>query len=158
MEKTTFRHLFGWGILAATVLLSSIPIAAHELVHSENTRRNVSGIQMNMGNGKPLFRGMPIPKDAQALENLKARKLKTQTRTENEIPVTSVIDEDFIYFTAGTEDEPDSETIEDINTWIIPDSYFHQPGWMGSGVQQAGGTCALAYPDYGGCINTPMGD
>ena len=113
---------------------------------------------MNMGNGKPLFRGMPIPKDAQALENLKARKLKTQTRTENEIPVTSVIDEDFIYFTAGTEDEPDSETIEDINTWIIPDSYFHQPGWMGSGVQQAGGTCALAYPDYGGCINTPMGD
>ena len=120
----------GGGWWGAIGLVSSSPMAAHELVQSENTRRNVSGIHMNKENGKPLFRSMPVPKDAQSLENLKARKLKTQSQTKSDIPVTDLVDEDFIYFTAGTEEVPDSETIEDSN-WNIPDSDFNQQGGRG---------------------------
>ena len=152
MKKTTIKHLAGGSILAVTLLFSSIPVAAQELIQSESIKRDLSGVLVDKETGKPLFRNMPFTENRQKTENNKSHH-----QTEDDIPVNTVVDEDFIYFTAGTEDEPDSELIGD-SDWNIPDSYFHQSGWTGTGVQQAGGTCALAYPNYGGCINTPMGD
>ena len=158
MKKTTFKKLFMSGTLVASLLFSSATINAQELIQPENVRRDISGVIINKDNGKPLFRNMPIPKDSQSLGNLKKQLNAPHTLNDSDIPVITVVDEDFVNFSAGTEDVPDSEMICDYDTWSIPDSYFHQPGWTGMGVQQAGGTCALAYPNYGGCINTPFGD
>ena len=72
-----------------------------------------------------------------------------------------VVEEDFSLFTAGSETEPDSVMYpldyENGNRYI-DNSLTHTPGWVGSGVYQAGGICALAYPNQGGSLNTPMGD
>lgn len=70
---------------------------------------------------------------------------------------TVLIEEDFSLMATGTEDAPDFETVcwdEDEN--ILP-AFTHQPGWWGEGVYPAGGTCALAYPEYGGLLTTPLG-
>lgn len=50
---------------------------------------------------------------------------------------TTELEEDFSRFTAGSESSP-SSAINDA-TGTIPSSYFHQSGWSGYGVHQAGG-------------------
>lgn len=49
---------------------------------------------------------------------------------------TTELEEDFSLFTAGSESSP-SSAINDA-TGTIPSSYFHQSGWSGYGVHQAG--------------------
>lgn len=67
------------------------------------------------------------------------------------------INEDFSLFTAGSEDAPSSEINNTDGS--IPDRYFHQSGWSGYGVHQAGGACALINPDnYGAQLNTMIGN
>lgn len=67
------------------------------------------------------------------------------------------ISEDFSLFTAGSEDSPSAVINETDGT--IPSSYFHQSGWTGYGVHQAGGSCALISPDaYGAQLNTVVGN
>lgn len=66
------------------------------------------------------------------------------------------LEEDFSLFTAGSESEPSSAISNETGT--IPSSYFHQSGWSGYGVHQAGGACALISPDnYGAQLYTPLG-
>ena len=63
------------------------------------------------------------------------------------------LEEDFSLFTAGSESEPSSAISNETGT--IPSSYFHQSGWSGYGVHQAGGACALISPDnYGAQLYT----
>lgn len=68
----------------------------------------------------------------------------------------SILEEDFSYMTDGNDSVP-GEAISDNSTWEIPDQYFHTPGWSGEGIYQAGGAVALAYPGFGGVLNTPLG-
>ncbi len=67
----------------------------------------------------------------------------------------TTLDEDFEYMTDGNDSVPGVQ-ISDDSSWEIPDQYFHTPGWTGEGVYQAGGAVALAYPGYGGVLNTPL--
>ncbi len=74
-----------------------------------------------------------------------------------------LIEEDFSLFTDGDEskDELGTHITEGYFTSgdpYIPNQYTHTEGWWGVGVYSAGGACALAYPNYGGCITTPSGD
>ncbi|MGN0237280.1 MAG: fibronectin type III domain-containing protein [Lepagella sp.] len=85
-----------------------------------------------------------------------------------------VYDEDFSRFTNGSLDEiyykeydsqDPNNTGAYVNGWdnIIPDEYTAQPGWMGSGVAEAGGVAAVCYKPYpttynGGWIQTPAID
>ena len=70
---------------------------------------------------------------------------------------TTSIDEDFSLFTSGSEDSPSSAINSEDGT--IPSNYFHQSGWTGFGVHQAGGACALINPDnYGAQLNTATGN
>lgn len=66
----------------------------------------------------------------------------------------TVIDEDFSKMTAGTEDAHDETQLAD-QDYFIDENYFTEPGWTGFGVYQAGGSCAIDYPSYGGLLNTP---
>lgn len=66
------------------------------------------------------------------------------------------VSEDFSLFTAGSEDSP-SAAINNTDG-SIPAQYFHQTGWTGFGIHQAGGACALINPDnYGAQLNTAVG-
>ncbi|MGM9688585.1 MAG: hypothetical protein ACI3YD_05990 [Alloprevotella sp.] len=90
-------------------------------------------------------------------------QMKAQVRSraaEEEGNWEALIDEDFSRFTAGTEDEPDgtmypTDYFETYSN-VLPDDLFNLPGWWGIGVYQAGGNCALAYPNVGGYLDSPM--
>ncbi len=57
---------------------------------------------------------------------------------------TVVIEEDFSLMTAGSEIDPDPNTIEG-DYFMIPSQYTHTPGWCGRGVHQAGGAVCIGY-------------
>lgn len=67
----------------------------------------------------------------------------------------TIISEDFSGFTEGTEDAP---IVPENTAYQFDIEGTHTPGWSGQLFSQAGGTCALSYPNYGGVINTPLGD
>lgn len=86
--------------------------------------------------------------------------LKTAQQPKAGIAPVTVVDEDFSLFTAGSEAEPDATDLA-LNTFTVPDEYMHQPGWVGGGVHQAGGVCALKVhksngEDRDGFISTPL--
>lgn len=62
--------------------------------------------------------------------------------TQASIEPMLVVEEDFSLFTAGSEDNPDSEDIT-TDYYTIKNEYTHEPDWIGHNVYQAGGTCAL---------------
>ena len=69
-----------------------------------------------------------------------------------------LFDEDFSAFTDGSEEELGTNVTAGYNDGdpYIDPSYMHgQNGWWGVGVYSAGGMAALAYPNYGGALNTP---
>lgn len=75
-----------------------------------------------------------------------------------------VIEEDFSLCTAGSEENPVKEFIEDAN-FNIPAKYTHTPGWSGRSIMQAGGAiCIGKYYDsftdqtMTGQIETPVLD
>lgn len=85
-------------------------------------------------------------------------------RAADEVPVMTVIDEDFSNLTAGTEDAPDATEIgaSGPTGYDIAEGYMKEGRWTGMGVHQAGGACALMtyYNEYYqedtfGFISTP---
>lgn len=68
-------------------------------------------------------------------------------------------DEDFSAFTEGSDEQLGENVTAGYNSgdpYINPKYVHGQSGWWGVGVYSAGGMVALAYPNYGGVINTPM--
>lgn len=82
------------------------------------------------------------------------------------IPEVVVFEEHFNAFTAGSEENPDSENLggSGATQWLMKEGYTVQPKWFGDNIYQAGGVCALkeyersyngsSYKDYG-FIGTP---
>ena len=80
--------------------------------------------------------------------------------TASAVEPTVVIDEDFSLFTAGSEENPDGNSIT-TSSFYVESKYTKIPKWIGYNVCQAGGVCALLeyfHPDFGkgyGYISTP---
>jgi hypothetical protein len=143
------------GVLLGTLLPLALTAVAYaggirHLTASTTTQRTVVERTFDKQN-RPLTRGIMTKGGLMKHSSVKRSPMK------HGAPTSTVVDEDFSKFTAGTEDTPDETFINDAN-WNIPDTYTKQSGWTGFGVAQAGGTCALNYPDYGGVLNTPLGD
>lgn len=92
-----------------------------------------------------------------------AQDRQTLQQEQSTIPTTTVLQEDFSRWTAGTNDSPDTKALGGKSVdYKIPDALMAQKGWIGSSVYQAGGACALKmyYSDAhgsttGGYIDTP---
>lgn len=76
----------------------------------------------------------------------------------------AVIEEDFSLMTAGSEENPDKNYIENPD-FSIPAKYTHQPGWSGRGIMQAGGAICIGkvidpstQQEMTGQIETPLTD
>lgn len=69
---------------------------------------------------------------------------------------STVVEEDFSLFTAGSEDEPDMTNILSSEGYILYD-YVHTYGWVGVSVYQAGG-CAYVVGDGISVLMTPVLD
>lgn len=112
------------------------------------TMKQVADEAMRLLNGRQ-------PITAQQLQSMR----KAQKADEN-ADWETLVSEDFSLWTKGTEDEPDSEMYpKDYFTtgnYMLPDSLFHTPSWSGLGAYEAGGCVALAYPDMGGQVSTPL--
>lgn len=71
----------------------------------------------------------------------------------------NLLSEDFSFMEKGSEEEHDAvmlpEGFFETQDWHLPDALFHRAGWHGFGVYEAGGTCALYYPEMGGALDTP---
>ena len=84
----------------------------------------------------------------------------SQGRTLKTAPSASIVivDEDFSGLTAGTEDAPDNNILEDnlgwVNTGLKPYHESCTKPWGGMGLTSAGGTIAVT----DGFLNTPTGD
>lgn len=96
-------------------------------------------VAQDLSRGK--FRASPYPDEPTYSDNL-----------------SEVLTEDFSLFTEGTESQRAEDFVAGPGLWEIDAQYTHQPGWTGYGIYQAGGTCALDYPGFGGWLNTPLLD
>lgn len=67
-----------------------------------------------------------------------------------------VLEEDFSLCTAGSEENPDRNYIEQAN-YSIPSKYTHTPGWSGRGIMQAGGAICIGMVDEPGTDNEMTG-
>lgn len=99
-------------------------------------------------------------------EMMKERNVTPQRPALRKAPETNdrnlelIYREDFSKFTAGSEDAIDSRDLAENFIYgdpFIPAEFTSEPGCWGIGVYQAGGICALNYPDYGGVFSTPEG-
>ncbi len=103
-----------------------------------------------------LVAAMPVTLNANPLKPF----VKTAKQPKADIAPQTVVDEDFSLFTAGSEAEPDATDLA-LETFKVPDEYMHSKGWVGGGVHQAGGVCALKVhksmgEDRDGFISTPL--
>lgn len=151
MEKNTFRR-----IISTSGITFALMIAA--VAHTGYAQLPLKGIHgfvtADQDTRHRVIRPMP-----QTFHGVTAKLPPANVRNKNNMQEQILVDEDFSKFTAGTEDNPSTEMVNvSASDWTIPDNYTRQPGWTGMGVLQAGGICALTYPNYGGCINTPTGD
>ena len=64
--------------------------------------------------------------------------------------VTPILTENFDHFVNGTYDEPDAIDLATGKDGAIADKYMSSPGWVGSLVYQADGTCCIGYNDESG--------
>ncbi len=89
-------------------------------------------------------------------------KLKPMARVPAQLPVETLIDEDFSLMKLGTEDEPDTTMFvkaADPKFPYLADSLTHKSGWSGQQLFQAGGALCLGDEEtITGFINTPRGD
>ncbi len=160
------------GALAAT-LLAGVSVSAQEV---RTLPTHV--IKMTPSAVKPCPLGIATPNNASVLKPLTTQqKIELQHRINNALSGQhstasarvfksapkkadakwgTLVEENFEYMTDGNDSVPGAG-ISDNSTWEIPDKYFHTPGWTGEGVYQAGGAVALAYPGFGGVLNTPLG-
>lgn len=73
----------------------------------------------------------------------------------------TLLHEDFSWFTDGTTDAPDMDTMyptlyfENASQMLESECFHDQDGWWGVGIYSAGGAIALGYEGMGGMINTP---
>lgn len=75
------------------------------------------------------------------------RKGSAPTATNDESNYVTLLEEDFSLMTNGSEEEFD-ETQYPLNypqRQDLPDEFFHNPGWEGAGVHEAGGHIGLNY-------------
>lgn len=73
-----------------------------------------------------------------------------KTAVEAAKPEGALIWEDFSKFTAGSESAPDTASVNDPSTGVIPDNMTLTPGWQGVGIKQAGGVAYVGtYNEYG---------
>ena len=104
------------------------------------------------------------PSDAQQLrrgpvsENLTWAAARNKTAKADPSASIQLVDEDFSGLTAGTEDAPDSNPLEDnlgwVNSGLKPYHESCTKPWGGMGLTSAGGTIAVT----DGFLNTPTGD
>ena len=66
-----------------------------------------------------------------------------QIQKEGETPAGALIWEDFSKFTAGSEEQPDSEIFGEEDWVDIPAEYTLTPGWQARGVHQSGGVAMV---------------
>ncbi len=88
-------------------------------------------------------------------------------RSESEDNLELIFEENFDLMASGSEDNIDTsvdlsgfiknfETGEcDYDDCDVDPAYTHEPGWTGYCIYQAGGACAIYYPEIGGILNTP---
>ncbi|MDE6355283.1 MAG: T9SS type A sorting domain-containing protein [Prevotella sp.] len=120
------------------------------------------GLAASAGASGPFRPAILKPWQKSATEVAALRNTTITARTADEIPTVTVIDEDFSGFAAGSENQPDEQSIggpENPN-WKITGGYMKTEGWTGGGVHQAGGACALlpykgTYGQSYGYISTP---
>lgn len=97
---------------------------------------------------------------AQSAQYVKLQPFKA--KAADNYPVINVVDEDFSLMTKGSDTAPDAQNLSPYgsdNYPYLPNEYFHQPGWWGMKVYQAGGAVALNGEDgVGGVLTTPAGD
>lgn len=69
-----------------------------------------------------------------------------------------LLHQDFSLVTEGSETELGPDMVPNYVNQdpYISSEYMGEEGWWGFGVYAAGGAVALAYPGYGGALNTPM--
>lgn len=86
---------------------------------------------------------------------MQAQQLRTHQDFPETATYTTVLEEDFSNFTAGSEDTPDAALIDQATA----DALTHTPGWNLFRCQQAGGVIYTGYDDEGedgpGYIQTP---
>ncbi len=80
----------------------------------------------------------------------KAPTLKAASDAE----LTTILEEDFSKFTAGSEASPDGTSLSDLNTAVIPDSYLNGSGLSGYPIYQAGGCAYIGTFNYNGSAYT----
>lgn len=114
----------------------------------QKTMRQMADEALRLMNGRK-------PITAQQLQSMR----KAQKADEN-ADWETLVSEDFSLWTKGTEDEPDEVMYPtdyfDTGNEMLPDSLFHTPSWGGLCCYEAGGNVALAYPNMGGYVNTPL--
>lgn len=87
-------------------------------------------------------------------EKTSPAKMKAPVRDTASEGWITLLEEDFSKMEAGTEDTHDEGQLADLE-YKLDEKYFSMPGWTGFGIYQAGGSCAIDYPSYGGMLNTP---
>ena len=101
-----------------------------------------------------LEKRVPQPMDISTYQG--EIKHVSPSRQEPTRDYVTLLEEDFSLFTAGSEAEPDTtyNLCIDHENGILDPNYFHEPGWFGQFVYQAGG-CAYMGNWYYGFIDTP---
>lgn len=108
------------------------------------------------------------PADGRAKLVIPEMEMNTQKRVQAPAKAALeprvIVDEDFSLWTEGTEEEPvwgaqiPDFYVDPDNPWDINPELTSQSCWAGTAVFEAGQTCGLCYPNYGGYIQTPQGD
>lgn len=122
---------------------------------------NGSGSRL-LSSAESSQKGMPSMNAPKGLSRDVAKSKEMSTAYPDEPTYSDnlqeVMTEDFSLFTEGTEEQRSEDYVAGPNLWNIDARYTHIPGWTGYGIYQAGGTCALDYPGFGGWLNTPLMD
>ena len=117
------------------------------------------------------FAGVSSAKEATFLKKIDVTTLKKASKNSHRTlrvvrddgpssqETVTLLKEDFMNFTAGSETTPDTTPIADATTSVIPSSYTSVAGWSGVGIYQAGGTCYIGKTgNVTGVLNTPSFD
>ena len=90
--------------------------------------------------------------------SLSAQTTNNSPRPKQNREFVTILEEDFSLFTAGSEEEPDTNNLAlDVNNenYLINPDYTHMPGWTGPYVYQAGGAAFVVVDLFTAYINTP---
>lgn len=106
----------------------------------------------------PDFWGDMLKKSVEANASNPDRRGRTQIPAKASEGAEVIWDQDFSLLTDGSETELGTDLTPnyfDQGDPYVSAEYMGEEGWWGMGIYSAGGKAALAYPSYGGVINTP---